>query len=170
MLWTGINGTYDVTDLKDLILLLDSKVPLLVIESYEEPRVLEMITRLAVNRVSPLFTWSATEGLNRLGFGENIDRDEDSKDPENVLNIIKSSDQPGIYVLCDFHPYLKDEPLIVRLLREIAMRHQMLGHTIVLLSHALALPNELKRYSARFALAMPTDEQLMALVREEASA
>ncbi|MCZ6502226.1 MAG: hypothetical protein O6945_06910 [Gammaproteobacteria bacterium] len=57
------------TDLKDLVLLLDSKVPVLVIESFEEPRVLEMITRLAVKRASPLYAWPITEGLNRLGFG-----------------------------------------------------------------------------------------------------
>ena len=57
------------TDLHDLSLLLDSKVPILVIESFEEPRVLEMITGLAVQRTLPLFTWSITEGLNRLGFG-----------------------------------------------------------------------------------------------------
>jgi len=157
------------TDLNDLSLLLDSKVPILVIESFEEPRVLEMITRLAVNRASPLFTWSATEGLNRLGFGERVDDNEDTKDPAKVLNIIKDSSQPGIYVLCDFHPYFKDEPLHIRLLREIAMRHNMLGHTVVLLSHALSLPNELKRYSARFELAMPDEDQLMNLVREEAN-
>ena len=42
------------TDLNDLGLLLDGGVPILVIESYEEPRVLEMITRLAVKRTLPL--------------------------------------------------------------------------------------------------------------------
>ena len=155
------------TDLNDLSLLLDSEVPILAIESFEEPRVLEMITRLAVNRASPLFTWSATEGLNRLGFGERVKDNEDSKDPANVLNIIKADSQPGIYVLCDFHPYFKDEPLNIRLLREITMRHSMLGHTVVLLSHALSLPNELKRYSACFELSMPDEGQLMNLVREE---
>ena len=66
------------TDLNDLSLLLDSKVPLLVIESYEEPRVLEMITRLAVKRTSLLFTWSITEGLNPLGFGSRPETNEDS--------------------------------------------------------------------------------------------
>ncbi|MDA0788559.1 MAG: AAA family ATPase [Proteobacteria bacterium] len=156
-------------DLNDLGLLLDSKVPILVIESYEEPRVLEMITRLAVNRASPLFTWSATEGLHRLGFGEDVGEGDHSTAPGTVLELIKQAKQPGIYVLCDFHPYLKDEPVNVRLLREIAMRHHTLGHTVILLSHALDLPSEVKRYSARFELSMPSDEQLMNLIREEAS-
>lgn len=155
-------------DLKDLGLLLDSRVPILVIESCEEPRVLEMITRLAVSRATPLYTWSATEGLCRLGFGDNVGS-ENSHDPTEVLREIKSATAPAIYVLCDYHPYLKDDPLNIRLLREIAMQHQRLGHTLILLSYALSLPNELKRYSARFELSMPTEEQLMSLVREEAS-
>ncbi len=158
-----------MNDLNDLGLLLDSKVPILVIESYEEPRVLEMITRLAVHRASPLFTWSATEGLNRLGFGGDAGDSDESRDPNTVLELIKKADQPGIYVLCDFHPYFKDEPINVRLLREIAMRHHTLGHTVILLSHALELPNEVKRYSARFELSMPSEDQLMNLVRQEAS-
>ena len=157
------------TDLKDLGLLLDSKVPVLVIESFEEPRVLEMITRLAVKRASPLYAWSITEGLNRLGFGSRPKPDEASQDAKAVLEHIKQADEPGIYVLCDIHPYIDQDPINIRLLREIAMRHQTLGHTIILLSHAFALPREIKRYSSRFEISMPTEEQLMTLVREEAS-
>lgn len=156
------------SDLHDLELLLDSKVPILVIESYEEPRVLEMLTGLAVTRTLPLFVWSVTEGLNRLGFGEKPEEG-DQLDETGVLEAIKNATNPGLYVLCDFHPYLKGEARNIRLLREIAMRHHRLGHTVVLLSHQIELPNEVKRYSARFELSMPTEEQLMHLVREEAS-
>ena len=155
-------------DLNALSLLLDSKVPILVIESFEEPRVIEMITGLAVHCTLPLSTWSITEGLNRLGFGE---KPETMDDPDStaVLETIKGTEQPGLYILCDFHPYLKDEPTNIRLLREIAMRHHKLGHTVILLSHGMDLPSEIKRYSARFELSMPTEEQLIHLVREEAS-
>lgn len=157
-------------DLKDLELLLDSKVPLLVIESFEEPRVLEMITRLAVNRGVALYTWSVTEGMCRLAFSGDAPKDPESCDAEHALRQIKSEKtQAGIYVLCDFHPFLKDNPVNVRLLRDIAMSHHRLGHTIILLSHRLHLPHEVRRYSARFELSMPSEEQLMNLVREEAS-
>ncbi|MBO6657429.1 MAG: AAA family ATPase [Pseudomonadales bacterium] len=157
------------SDLHDLQLLLDSKVPILVIASYEEPRVLEMLTDLAVTRTLPLFVWSITDGLNRLGFGEKPEEG-DKLDDCGVLEAIKADSTPSLYVLCDFHPYLKGEPRNIRLLREIAMHHNQLGHTVVLLSHQIELPNEVKRYSARFELSMPTEEQLMHLVREEASA
>ena len=130
------------SDLKDLGLLLDSKVPILVIESFEEPRVLEMITRLAVKRALPLYAWSITEGLNRLGFGNRLSPADKSEDATDVLRLIKGTEEPGIYVLCDFHAHVTEDPVNIRLLREIAMRHQKLGHTLILLSHAFNLPNE----------------------------
>lgn len=130
---------------------------------------LEMLTGLAINHTLPLYTWSITEGLNMLGFGAAPPENQPEPDATHVLQTIKQAEQPGLYVLCDFHPFLKNEAINVRLLREIAMHHNRLGHTVVLLSHAIELPSEIKRYSARFELSMPTEEQLMHLVREEAS-
>lgn len=56
-------------DIHDLGLVLDSKVKLVVIESWDELRVLETLTGLAIKRGLGLHTWSVTEGLQRLGFG-----------------------------------------------------------------------------------------------------
>jgi hypothetical protein len=53
-------------DIHDLGLVLDSRVKLIVIESWDELRVLETLTGLAVRRGLGLFTWSVTEGLQRL--------------------------------------------------------------------------------------------------------
>ena len=146
----------------------DGGVPILVIESYEEPRVLEMITRLAVKRTLPLYVWSCAEGLNGLGFGDDPSADTPVQEPENVLRAIKAATEPALYVLCDFHPSLS-EPQTVRLLREVAMRHDRLPHTVVLLIHELNLPREVRRYSVSFEISMSTEAQLMTLVRKEAA-
>ena len=53
-------------DIHDLGLVLDSKVKLVVIESWDELRVLETLTGLAIKRGLGLHTWSVTEGLQRL--------------------------------------------------------------------------------------------------------
>ena len=68
-------------------------MPILVIESYEEPRVLEMLTGLAVTRTLPLLVWSITEGLNRLGFGEKPEEG-DQLDECGVLEAIKEESTP----------------------------------------------------------------------------
>jgi len=156
-----------MNDVHDLNLVLDAKIPLLVIEAQDEKRVLEMLTRVSIKRSVPLYQWTVTEGLDRMGFGADADMDA-SHEPENLLRHIKSALSPAVYVLCDFHPYMKDEPKLVRHIKDIALNHGQVGHVLVFVSHAFAVPPELSRLSARFEMSMPTEKQLMTLVRDEA--
>ncbi|MBO3277579.1 AAA family ATPase [Pseudomonas schmalbachii] len=156
-------------DIHDLGLVLDSRVKLVVIESWDEPRVLETLTGLAVKRGLGLLTWSVTEGLQRLGFGGEVQGEGDSREVETALRLIKADVQPNLYVLCDLHPFLVDGPRVVRLLKEIAMAESPFKPTVVLVSHALKLPAEIQRFAARFSLALPSEDELVGIVREEAA-
>ncbi len=40
--------------------------------------------------------------------------------------------------------------------------------TLILVSHALKLPPEVQRYAARFSMSLPSEDELLAIVREEA--
>jgi len=153
-------------DFQDLKLLIRSHVPLLVAETHDESRALEMLTRLAIKETLPLFCWSATEGLQRLGFGEAPASDA-LLEPEAMLRAVKAHRDPGLYVLCDFHPYL-GEPRVVRLLKDIALRQRAVAHTVVLLSHRVTIPPELTRLAARVEISLPDEQEIMAIVREEA--
>ncbi len=153
-------------DFRDLQLLIRSHVPILVVETHDENRAREMMTRLAIRETLPLFVWTVTEGLQRLGFGE-LPAAEALLEPEAMLKAIKAQRERGLYVLCDLHPYLS-EPRLVRLLKDVALRYRELGHTLVLLSHRLDIPPELTRLAARVALSLPDEEEIMAIVREEA--
>ncbi|MEX6501815.1 AAA family ATPase [Pseudomonas zhanjiangensis] len=155
-------------DIHDLGLVLDSRVKLILIESWDEPRVLETLSGLAVKRGLGLYTWAVTEGLQRLGFGGEPEQGA-SCEPEAALRLIKADVQPNLYVLCDLHPYLDDNPTLVRLLKEIAMGAGSHKPTLVLVSHACRLPPEVQRYAARFSLALPSEDELLAIVREEAA-
>ncbi|MBT8769123.1 AAA family ATPase [Metapseudomonas boanensis] len=156
-------------DIHDLGLVMDSRVKLVLIESWDERRVLETLTSLAIKRGLGLLTWSVSEGLQRLGFGGEPLGEEDSRDPEVALRLIKADPQPSLYVLCDLHPFLADNPRVVRLLKEVAMAEGNHKPTAVLVSHALKLPPEVQRYAARFSLALPGEEELLSIVREEAT-
>lgn len=57
----------------------------------------------------------------------------------------------------------------MRLLKEVAMADSPQRPTLVLVSHALRLPPEVQRYSARFTLALPSEDELLAIVRDEAT-
>jgi len=152
-------------DLHDLELLLGSAVPIIVIETHEESRVIELFRQAVLRASKPFFHWTVTDGLRRLDRG--LAAPVETREPSDVLVEIKTSREPAIYVLSDFHPYLRD-PVNVRLLRDIAEQRLLLGHTLVLVSHAVDIPPELARSCARFALSVPDRDQLKSIVLEEA--
>jgi SpoVK/Ycf46/Vps4 family AAA+-type ATPase len=156
-------------DIKDLALIIDSHVPIIVLETHDETHALQLLTRVAMQYQLGYFCWSITEGLNRLSFSDDR-RTADPESPTDVLRQIKRNTAKSLYALCDFHPYLHNQPEHVRLLKDIALAYPRLGHSVVLISHELELPPELKRHSAKFSLSLPGDAQLMALIREEAQA
>lgn len=157
-----------MAELADLDILMHSRVPLIVIESYEESRALELIRRVGMRQQKPVFSWSVTRGIQREDLAHSVP-EHLTEEPDAALRHIFKSERPAVFVLCDFHPFLQDEPRHIRLLKEIAMAHDRNRHTIVLLSHSLEIPGEVRRYSARIDLALPGEEQLMHLVKEEAS-
>ncbi|MEZ5530439.1 MAG: AAA family ATPase [Porticoccaceae bacterium] len=155
-------------DAHDLGLIVDSRVPLVVLETHEEPRAIDLLLRVARQRDKPLFQWTLTDGLRRSDFGLQLAGNSQYTEPEAVLSFLKERAEPGYYVLCDFHPWLQDEPKNVRLLKDIALRNNAGQITVILLSHRLQLPPELSRLGARFSMSLPNDEQILTLIREEA--
>ena len=145
-----------MTDRQDLRLTLASGVPIVVIETAEESRCLEMLTAIAVDSSAagyrPLFRWSITDGLQRLDL--ELEPQRHAIEPQDVLGHIRAVTKPAIYVLLDFHPFLKDA-VNTRLLKDIALRARTTGTVVVLVSHRIELPSELDGLSARFELRLP---------------
>jgi SpoVK/Ycf46/Vps4 family AAA+-type ATPase len=156
-----------MSDLADLELIVRSRVPIVLVETHEENRALDMFRRLALTLQTPTYRWTVTEGLRRMEV--ELGAQASTSEPERALRHIKAVESPGIYVLVDFHPYL-DDPVNRRLLKEIAHAYAQLGHTVVLLSPRLELPAELGKLAARFQLSLPDEERVLAIVREEALA
>jgi len=152
-------------DSHDLELLLRSRVPLIIIETRDERRVARLFAGLAIRLAMPVMAWSATSGLQRIDYDAAPQRH--ASEPQQALGQIKATGTPGIYLLMDFHPYLGDA-YNIRLLKEIALAYETLGHTLVLVSHALDLPQELAGFSARFSLSLPDSRQLEAIIQKEA--
>ncbi len=149
----------------DLELLIKSHIPIIVIESREEARAVDMIRSMQLRLATPIFRWTVTEGLQRVDLV--MDTQPFNAKPADVLGHIKSTRTSGVYMLLDFHPYL-DEPINVRLLKDIAINYESTHQTIVLISHAFELPEELKNYSARFEFMLPNDQAVRKIVSEVA--
>jgi len=154
-----------MNDHRDLATLIRSRVPVILLETREELRALELLKNVARETKKPLFKWSVTEGLLRMDPGYLPQKH--NRRPEDVLGHIKSAGQPGIFLLLDLHPFFP-EPQLVRLIKEIAQQADRTGQTLVLLSHDLKLPEELRHLAAHCRLALPDADQLTEIVREEA--
>ncbi|MGB0720828.1 MAG: AAA family ATPase [Gammaproteobacteria bacterium] len=152
-------------DLHDLRITLDGHLPVVTIESHEEGRVLDLFRRLALEIEQPIFSWTASEGIRRVEL--DLDPREDLQDAEALLRYMRAYGRPGVFILLDFHHWL-DDPILIRLLKDVAMDHARTRTKVVLLSHALKPPKELQHLSASFQLAMPDRDTLMAEIKTAA--
>lgn len=152
-------------DFHDLELMLLGHAPIIVIESHEENRILHHLTTGAGKWPAPLFRWSITEGLKPLEFvAESLPN---TTEASEVLRYIKNSPKPGYYVLLDLHPYL-DDPINVRLIKEIALGFNNQKKYLILISHELATPAEIQPLVTNFSLRLPDQSMLKRLIHEEA--
>ena len=160
----------DVSPTGELQTLLASRVPLVIIESREEGRVIELVRDAAMRaqrgRNWGVFQWTVTEGLLRIDV--NLGGAQRTlAQPDQLLRHIKSTTMPGIYVLLDFHPYLEN-PLFVRTLKDIAQEYDKCARTLVLTSYEMKLPQELEHLAARFSVKLPDKAERHAIVMRAA--
>ena len=156
-----------MSELQDLASLIRSNTPLIVIETQDEARVVDLFRHVLANVWRALFRWSITEGLRRV----DMDREDPPETPPDItttLLAIKGHEQRGIYLLLDAIPYL-GYASTQRMLREILDRRGSLDHTLVLVGMRIELPPELEAMAVRFSLRLPDENALLKMVRDEAA-
>jgi len=152
-------------ELNDLKVLIKSKTPIVVIETHEELRVLQLFSQLVLEFPRPLFKWSVTEGLQRIDV-KDMAPQAFNKEPNEVLRNIRNGSKNGIYLFLDFHPYMQD-PQHIRTIKEIALQYDATPNTLVFVSHDLKVPLELEKLVAYFELQLPTSAKLRMLIQQE---
>ncbi|MBK9084689.1 MAG: AAA family ATPase [Sterolibacteriaceae bacterium] len=177
-------------DLNDLRLALRSRFPLVIVESHEEAKVRKLVEKAARADELGFFIWSVADGLARENFrydvhladnrfgtvgdhrsalGETKGRThviDDTHELQPALRYIVKHGDAGVYLLCDAHPFL-DDPVNLRLIKEIAHGYGERARTLVMLSPALDLPPDLARHAARFKLRLPDAAGIRALIKSE---
>ena len=157
-----------MSDLQDLVALIRADTPLIVIETPDEMRVVELFRQSLTRVWRALYRWSITEGLRRMDL-DGEDPAQLPADAGTTLAAIRNASQRGVYLLLDFHPYLGYAGT-QRQLRDILQRRDCLAHTVVLVGHRIELPSELDARAARLRLRLPDGNALLKLVREEIAA
>src|ERR1041384_1114252 len=154
----------------ELQTLLASRVPMVVIESREEARALEVVRDASMKaqrgRNWGVFQWTVTDGLGRVDVDVGGAQKTLSQ-PDQLLKHIRATNMAGIYVLLDFHPYL-DNPMFVRALKDIAQDYKKCARTVVLISHEMNLAKEIEHLAARFKMSLPDKKERHAIVMRAA--
>lgn len=156
-----------MSELQDLASLIRSNTPLIVVETPDEARVVDLFRHVLANVWRALYRWSITEGMRRV----DMDREDAPETPPDItttLQAIKAHEQRGIYLLLDAVPYL-GYASTQRMLREILDRRGSQDHTIVLVGARIELPPEVEAMAVRFALQLPDENALLKMVRDEAA-
>ena len=155
-----------MSELQDLVALIHADTPLLVIETPDEARVVDLFRQSLMHAWRALYRWSVTEGLRRI----DMDREDEGIAPDlsATLQEIRNASQRGVYLLLDAHPYL-GYASYQRALRDLIQRRDSQPHVLVMIGTKVELPAALEPFAVRVSLRLPDANALLKLVKEEAA-
>src|SRR6184192_36701 len=177
--------------LERLKLLLNSSSPLVIVETVEEMRALEVIRHAAFDLQLPVFEWSVADGLVRYekkpkrppGSGSEVQdflapvtQDEiyvaagagsilNTQQPEGMLAHLRTLTIEAVFVLKDFHRHL-DSAIVTRRLREAAQDFARGRSTMVITGQAVPLPPEVEALAEYLELPLPDNARLKQIAEE----
>lgn len=151
--------------LHDLEAIIRSRIPLVAVESNEEPQIVRMARQISQKLQLKAFRWTITEGLQ--AFEPNDQPLQAYVKSQDILGYIKTESKYSLFLLLDYHPYLED-PVHVRRLKDIALTYEKHYSTVLVVGPALKIPRELEPFTATFRLPLPTPEELRRIVLEVA--
>jgi AAA+ superfamily predicted ATPase len=155
------NTSGGVTSKRDeLRLLINSRNPIIAVETAEEDRLARLITALAVELAIPFYTWSVTTGLARIEGAPMYD----TADPAHVLASISEVRGDAIFLLKDFSRYC-DNDKICRHIRDLADLFRDVRRCMILSAPSLNLPPEIESECVRFELGLPDVAELTTCVK-----
>ena len=140
----------------ELRLLVNSRHPIITVETPEEERFEQMLLDVATELGVPFFEWSVTAGLSKY-HGAAI---YNTEQPEQALANIPLIQGDAIFLLKDFARYCENDR-ICRRLRDLAEKFRTTRRAIVISAASLQLPAELAAEAAPFELGLPTAEELL---------
>ena len=150
-----------LSPLHDLEAIIRSRTPIITVESNEEPQVVRMVRQIGRRLQIRTYRWTVTEGLQAFDPCDQPARS--VLKSQELLQYIKTEGKNCLFVLLDFHPYLQDT-IHMRQLKDIALTYPHHFSTVVLVGHTLQVPEELKPYTARLKMPLPTLDELRGIV------
>ncbi len=150
--------------LNELKILIESRIPLIQIETNEELRLLKYLEETAKEKKWDLYTWTVTFGLKKISEQAAVGKTSSLKE---ALQFIKDTPKLGIFILLDYQLHLTDL-ISQRLIKEISQSYTQKPLTILLIGSNFELPDDLNKLFIKFKPSLPSPSQIRDIFAEEA--
>src|SRR5438874_2532703 len=134
-----------LTPLDRLKVLINSSTPIVIMETVEEMRIIDLVRSACIELALPVFEWSIADGLTRCGSNtpvapptenprspqrvsaqisaltEQAQVIGNTREPAQVLAHLATMTLDSVFILKDFHRHIED-PVVIRRLRDVAQR------------------------------------------------
>jgi hypothetical protein len=168
------NQSSETKLLKELDTLIRARYTLLAVNTYEEERLKEILLELVSgekHREKPLYFWSRPNGIVKIvdekAGGVPLTEPKpiaETEDPMSALEFI-AKQKTGIFLLCDFAPYIapygQEDPLLVRLLREVAWKLKTTKATVLFAGPNFPDIKTLEKEVSGVELDLPQEEEIV---------
>lgn len=147
---------------RDLDLALRARFTLLVVVTREEERAMQHVKAVCQATARPLFTWNVADGYTPAAGPK-------ARDALTALEQVEQFPDEALVVLADFHEFWGN-PQIKRKLRNLAQRLRSVRKSLVVITPAARLPEELIDTAVVIDFGLPGPEELRALLDRFCSA
>lgn len=162
---------------QQLINFFRARFPFIYIPTWEESRVIDIITDIAsdaskIKTQRDIFIWSSTEGVKKI-TEEGQENVNTGSEPIEALNFIENYSNPAIMILKDIHCFLgvKNRAAdynYIRKMRDVAIsiKTEFVPKNIVIVAPTLLLPEELQKDVTVYEFDLPTLAELKTLLND----
>jgi len=150
--------------------LIRARYPLIYAVSWEESRVLREIGDIGQRLGKAVYCWTVNDGIVTYSSGLDVRQEgkKGTKDPLMAVRDVLQQTEPAIYVLKDFHRYIK-EAAVTRGLRDLAEQLRSTYVSVVLLSAVVEIPPELEKDITIVDYPLPSREDIRHLLQSIAA-
>ena len=148
--------------INDLECLIRARYTAICISTFEEERCLATLGAIAQKLGKRLITWSATNGF--ILDGKSLDPK--SLDFRTAVAMAENlGKEPTLFVFCDIHMHLKNQPINIRALKELCQKlRNGYSSNSILLSPCFEIPLELQKEITILDLPLPDKDEVNGII------
>lgn len=150
-------------DEQQLQYLLEAKHSCICISTYDEEDALTLVRSVAIEAQKRMWLWSCSRGLCDGLVAESAFI-ADTEHPAAAITFLLANNSPAVLVMLDLATHLKDNKTL-RLLRDLIEHCGRVGGSVVLVDHAEELPECIRAAATPFAISLPDEKELEAILR-----